>query len=69
MSMLQYVIYESPLGYDGLFVCRVWHGDVPEAHPWALSYTLDEMRAKLPAGLSYLGREHNHEPAICEVWA
>jgi hypothetical protein len=63
-----YVIYDHPRDFPLWFVCRIFHGELAEPHAWAFTRTLEEMRARLPAGLYNLGRQPEDDPAIAEVW-
>lgn len=37
-------------------------------HGWLLADNLDELRKKLPAGLTRMPRHRNQDPAIIETW-
>lgn len=65
-----YVIYDHPLDFPDLFVCRVWHGErIAEAEPLMVAATLDEIRDALEArGLVNMGRYAEDDPAIAEAW-
>jgi hypothetical protein len=67
-GFLLFAIYAHPADYPDGFVVRRWFGFHPELRPYAVSGTLEEARAKLPPGLSNIGREDNDDPVLAEVW-
>lgn len=68
-----WVIYRHPLDYSDKFVVRAQHvrpraGVEIDVEPTAVVDSLEEAREEIPAGLFNLGRQHDDDPAIYEVW-
>lgn len=67
-----FTIYENPSDYPGRFVVRETECRAGElrvaALPLAVTKTLDEARARVPAGLWRFIRSAQDDPCIREVW-
>lgn len=70
-----YVIYDHPRDYPNDFVMRKQMSVfVPRHAPFQIQDkacevgTLEEMRARIPKGAHNLGRHHNDDAVILEVW-
>ncbi|HEY1897032.1 MAG TPA: hypothetical protein VGG62_12195 [Terracidiphilus sp.] len=63
-----YVIYDCPRDFPNQFVCRIFHGDVPERELFAVGDTIDEIHRQLPPGLYPIGRHQSDDRVIAEVW-
>lgn len=71
--MVQYAVYERPLDFPNSYVARKWYIEPgkeprPEKESFAISPTLEGIRALIPAGLTCLPRLPNDDPVIVEVW-
>ncbi|CAB3754123.1 hypothetical protein [Paraburkholderia humisilvae] len=62
-----WVIYDKPSDIPDWFVARKWFLDRPTSE-LRLGRTLDEVRAKLPAGLYRLPRDPSDDAKIVESW-
>lgn len=62
-----WVIYDSPVDLPGRFVARKWLLDKPTAE-LLQGQTLDELREKLPPGLTMIPRDPADGPKIVESW-
>ncbi|NRF83818.1 hypothetical protein HQ619_07745 [Burkholderia gladioli] len=62
-----WVIYDSPIDLPGRFVARKWLLDRPTSVVLQ-SKTLDELRSKLPSGLTQLPRDPGDDAKIVESW-
>lgn len=73
-ELRQFVVYRNPKDHPGKFVVREWKivagnsEPVPCGEPTAIVDTLAQARARIPADLINVGRFHNDDPAIVEVW-
>jgi hypothetical protein len=71
LPMHLWVIYDHPRDFPDRFVARKHHV-VPGASGPTLEIltadTLDDLRAKLPAGLVLLSRHPMDDPVIVETW-
>lgn len=71
-GLWMYTITDSPSDYPGKFVVRAhlvtMAGSRPAAAPLAVASSLDAARARLPPGLTNLGRYDGDEPHILETW-
>lgn len=71
-TLTMYVIYAQPRDYPDAFICRrhmVRRGEVSvDQLLFAAGETLGEIRARLPGGLTNIGRKPDDVPAIAEVW-
>lgn len=71
--MSMWVIYAKPKDFPDRFVVRQWKlfrgesGPVP-CSDHQLADTLDDARAKLPAGLVRINRYGDDDPSIVETW-
>lgn len=68
VSPTLYVIYDHPRDFPNSFVCRIFHGELPEALPLIVASKLEDIYAILPPGLTNIGREPEDDPVIREVW-
>lgn len=70
--MSQWVIYDSPLDYPGLFVVRRWvirHGFGPTpTEDVSTASSLAQARRNVPEGLYRLHRAPEDDESIVEVW-
>lgn len=70
--LYQWVIYCRPRDFPAEHVVRRWRigaGTMePEAKPWAVVGSLEEARAKVPAGLYRIVRDPKDDPVIVETW-
>lgn len=66
------VVYDSPTDYPGQVVGRFFEvlgpKIVPDALPFEVADTVDEVRARIPDGMTCLGRRPEDEAHIVEVW-
>lgn len=70
-TLSMWVVYDHPADAPDTFVARRW--DVTAGDPTATSYlftadTLEDLRAKLPLGLTRLDRSPLDDPVIVETW-
>lgn len=66
-----WAIYESPEGYRGMFVARRWFivgTHKLRASEFIIATSLDEVRDKLPPGLTRLSPDAGTESEIVEIW-
>lgn len=67
MSLELWVVYDHPIDWDG-YIARKWIGETPTGDT-IRSESLRDVRAQLRAmALVCLGRSHNDDPKILEVW-
>lgn len=62
-----WTVYDSPNDLPGRFVARKWLLDQPTSE-LLQDKTLDELRVKLPPGLTRLERSPQDDPKIVETW-
>lgn len=71
IEMSQWCIYDHPRDFPNKYVMRRWDiraGQMAATDDMALADTLEEIRAKVPAGLYRLERFRDDDPCIVEVW-
>jgi len=66
-----WAIYRHPKDYPDSFVARLWHivsGELQATEQIFVAPTLEEIRLKLPYGLTRLPRDRRDDPVIVETW-
>lgn len=63
-----WVVYDHPKDWPFGWIARKWIGEAPTANT-IITSSIHDMRAQLQSmGLVSIGRSHNDDPAITEVW-
>lgn len=72
-ALVMWVVYDKPSDFPSSFVARkhvmeVYAHEFVATQELHVAPTLQELRAKLPAGLYPIGRSAMDAPQIVEVW-
>jgi hypothetical protein len=70
-TLKMYTVYFNLKDYPGLFVVRIFYisqGNTTPGEIIAQGKTIEEVRAKIPAGLYRQVRSENDDPIIIETW-
>lgn len=62
-----WIVFEEPPGFSNMYVARLYHSYVDTGR-YLVGATLNEVRAKLPAGLMRLERSIQDDPLVRESW-
>jgi hypothetical protein len=66
-----YTVFYNPIDFPGLFVVRCFEASAEGIKAHGLAYsgkTLEEVRAKIPAGLWCVPRSAQDHPSVVESW-
>ena len=62
-----YCIYDHPLDFQNKYVARLWNGPIP-TNTVLEADSLQDIRAKIPEGLTLIPRMPADDPVIVECW-
>ena len=62
-----WIIYEEPPAFPNQYVARLYRSYI-DTGKYVVGATLNEVRAKLPAGLMRMERSSQDDPVVRESW-